>query len=588
MIGTALQILSKHMNANEENLIESTSIRSFLPDLKDVLFLLVLVIISLLNSGIGIGIRTHSLQIPDVLRLLDPQLYSRGYFGLALDRYDSVFWRIIAFGTKYWSLTGSLITAQIISRVVLLSGFYCMGFSIYRNRTIARISAILVAFGLQSIWFTKVAYADSLPTHSSLVLSIVPWAFLLFWQRHMIACAIVLGIISHLNLMYAVLLITVFFITIILNWKRYESRSLLLAFVIWFIISLPVLLWALKAPPPNIPLDKYLAKIAGQFSYHFSPLKTNPTVWKSLSGFWLVVILCLYNAKNTSLKPQIFATTLAIVCTWMIGAFLSIVPIMSLRKLILFQWCRTNSFLVAITVPLLAYTAFNILSDRRRIFPAILQIGILIAGWYWGHGYQAAIIVMMIVSLGFYKRFAVSKPDSSNNTIQYKVMRFGVTLLFLLVLALNLWVFAQNVSRRGFKIQRLERDLIEVQYWARDNSNKDALFLIPPRMRGFRVYSQRSVYFGSSDRSVIIYSPDFTKEVLHRTKRLIEIGFGMPGFDKVSWSGVKKLCRDEQIDYIVLPDDINIPLPKLFVNEDWKIYDASEWNRTDIKEPVQE
>jgi hypothetical protein len=546
----------------------------------------VLVIISLLNSGIGIGIRNHSLQIPDVLRLLDPQLYSRGYFGLALDRYDSVFWRIIAFGTKYWSLTASLITAHIISRVVLLSGFYCMGFSIYRNRTIARISAILVAFGLQSIWFTKVAYADPVPTHSTLSLSIIPWVFLLFWQRHMIACAIVLGIISHLNLMYAVLLITVFFIAIILNWKRYKSRSLLLAFVIWFIISLPVLLWVLKVPPPNIPLDKYLAKIAGQFSYHFSPLKTNPTVWKSLSGFWLVVILCLYHAKNISLKPQIFATTLAIVCTWMIGTFLSIVPIMSLRRLILFQWCRTNSFLVAITVPLLAYTAFNILSDRRKILPAILQIGILIAGWYWGHGYQAAIVVMMIISLGFYKRFAVRKPDN-NNTIKYKVMRFGVTSLVLLVLALNLWVFAQNVSRRGFRIQTLEQNWMEVQYWARDNSNKDALFLIPPRMRGFRVYSQRSVYFGSLDRCVIISSPDFTKEVLHRTKRLIEIDFGMPGFDKVSWSGVKKLCRDEQIDYIVLPDEINIPLPELFTNEDWKIYDASEWNRTGIK-PAQE
>jgi hypothetical protein len=120
---------------------------------------------------------------------------------------------------------------------------------------------------------------------------------------------------------------------------------------------------------------------------------------------------------------------------------------------------------------------------------------------------------------------------------------------------------------------------IEAQLWARDNSARDAVFLTPPKQVGFRVFSERSVYFTKKNRGAILVRPDHTSEVLEKYEELLRLNFWEEPLEDVRWSGIQRLCSSRGIDYLVLPANITVGLEQVYSNSDWVIYDAGPWKK---------
>ena len=91
---------------------------------------------------------------------------------------------------------------------------------------------------------------------------------------------------------------------------------------------------------------------------------------------------------------------------------------------------------------------------------------------------------------------------------------------------------------------------------------------------GFRVFSERSVYFTRKNRGAILVCQHHTGEVLEKYNELVSLNFWREPLENVDWAGILRLCKSREIDYIVLSSDIELELKTVYSNPEWVIYAA--------------
>jgi hypothetical protein len=92
------------------------------------------------------------------------------------------------------------------------------------------------------------------------------------------------------------------------------------------------------------------------------------------------------------------------------------------------------------------------------------------------------------------------------------------SLLLLIVIITAAVIYPK---REKFSIQnRQEKNWIDMQLWAKANSNPDAVFIVPPYMEGFRIESERTVYCDWKDGTLLNFNPAFGLEWLRRMEQL--------------------------------------------------------------------
>ena len=128
-----------------------------------------------------------------------------------------------------------------------------------------------------------------------------------------------------------------------------------------------------------------------------------------------------------------------------------------------------------------------------RLLLAFLPFGLLYGGASWEYAYSVLILLAL---------FVVVRGMVSRRRLQ--PVQFLAVLLFLTL------VTGACVANRGdgFSIQNAQdREWLEVQKWAKENTARHDLFVVPPNLEGFRVESERAVYCEWKDGTVMFVSP---------------------------------------------------------------------------------
>jgi len=154
------------------------------------------------------------------------------------------------------------------------------------------------------------------------------------------------------------------------------------------------------------------------------------------------------------------------------------------------------------------------------------------------------------------------------------VALIGIPLLFGLS-----WVLIQNrgVSHIDFPVHRTP--WVDVQLWAKGHTSSDDLFIIPPYMDGFKVFSERGVVGSWKDGGFIGgLDSRFTKEWWERMSNLRCTSWRSrdcrKGYDSLSEGELLALARQYSAAYIITESPKNLALPIAYQNQQFTVYRA--------------
>ena len=141
-----------------------------------------------------------------------------------------------------------------------------------------------------------------------------------------------------------------------------------------------------------------------------------------------------------------------------------------------------------------------------------------------------------------------------------------VYLLICTVIGVSLFVAYLNNknSLSTINYPKPQDEWVEVQIWAKNNTNQFQLFLIDPSLTGFRIFSERQISGDIKDGAVVIYDRSYARywqNLINSTK----------DFDSLTEDQLMRINKDEKYQFIVTKKN-NLTFSKTFENQKYTIY----------------
>jgi hypothetical protein len=155
------------------------------------------------------------------------------------------------------------------------------------------------------------------------------------------------------------------------------------------------------------------------------------------------------------------------------------------------------------------------------------------------------------------------------------------------VLAGSVAVLVENISlfwRPVRPLTSVEAAWREVELWAKENTPRDTVFLVPPFPDGFRAFSQRSCWGSWEDGNIFWLHPSFAREWRRRITALgLPQTVGHPDWEaiaaayrKLSWERLREIARDNNLQYIIQYADVRYEAVPVFSNEKFSVYPVAQ------------
>lgn len=120
----------------------------------------------------------------------------------------------------------------------------------------------------------------------------------------------------------------------------------------------------------------------------------------------------------------------------------------------------------------------------------------------------------------------------------------------------------------------------DTQQWAKSHTPQDTKFLVPPLPEGFRVFSERTSWVDWKDGDVLYVFPAYAAEWRRRLDAIgIQLVVGHVDFAGMiqqykaqSWERLLTVAREHHINYIIQYTEVSYPVPAVFTNETFSVY----------------
>ena len=113
---------------------------------------------------------------------------------------------------------------------------------------------------------------------------------------------------------------------------------------------------------------------------------------------------------------------------------------------------------------------------------------------------------------------------------------------------------------------------VKTQLWAKENTPLDAIFITPPYLQGFRVFSERGTVAEWKDGTQQYFDTEYSYEWWERTN---DIGtMDKKFYNNLTLEQFLRFCKKYGASYIVFPAGKTLELPHVYENKDYRIYSA--------------
>jgi len=590
-----------------------------------IIFILIVSILALFLNGYYFNVSDQYLYIPSIQKIVDPSLYKNDIlFEQPSSRYTLLFYPI-AYLALIFSLEWIFFVGYLIATFILFYSVFKLSIVLFDRRSIAYI-AVLLCFIYKPIAGTSSTTHELFFTLRSFTMPITLLAMGFFIDERYIAATLTSAIAFQIHPLTAIAPTMVIIGYIAFNLvfsSEFRSRigihNGIKSIVVFVIAMLPLLLKVLFSESENfgnlspfslMPEDWLnIVKLRNRYAF---PSIWNIEVWKYVifysilfvSGFcvaffktkeynkhirsvWLAVT-SLLSILICYVFSDLFPLPLIVQCQIGRGFFMIIyLALIYAAYLIGSEYLSENSSIISKFIVVLCGVSFASGKLNLLILGVIAYILIVLPRNFWK--YSEFIGAPLFGILLFYFEISGQNMLSNRNLLKIPALILVVALLVqkffwrdllrkyipILAIIVSLVMIRLPVVKILFKgkiNQRTDIPLyekrtnwIQVQKWASNNTEKDAMFLVPPKTSGFRSYSKRSIVGDWKDGAPGIFSRRYALKWYARMQSL-------GNYPKFQEEDFLKAAKKYEADFVVTRKGHKLDFEKVYENSGFLVY----------------
>ncbi|MCU0242408.1 MAG: hypothetical protein MUF51_08295 [Vicinamibacteria bacterium] len=514
--------------------------RSGLSGLEGIVLSILAALVSTIVVGYRFGDSNHGITVPILKRLIDPSLYPGDVMVATAERFPTIFYRTLA---ALLPDTQAIPLAFFVLYVLSIAATYGAVYRIGRffgGPTVGFLAAAIVfpvRVGLAGEALYRVAFS-----HSHVSSAMTLWAIAWFLEGRRITPLLLLSLGVYNHLLYSLYVLAPMLLIVCWEGRSVGWRKALLQIASGVLPILPLGVWMMGQQAPLTA--EWLELLRLRSAHHSFPSAFGgdlPTA-AALLALAALAAARLSGDKRTLLAGFLLGISLQFVVgtmfteMWPIKAVLQYQPHRAWRFLMVilqaviatgiveqFRAGGYRRFVAIVTGAILFHPGLEVL------FPVVLVLQVLASDVLWAR--LMAILTLVSVPnwgereidflplLGDYLRRLPTGLVLNACALALLIYlgrkqggRWRVALTATAALALVFWYGPDVSARARVRWQSASDHWRLAQEWARDNTSKGSVYLTPPKLTGFRVFSERTVIGEWKDGTQQYFDPQFASE----------------------------------------------------------------------------
>jgi len=560
---------------------------------------------------------TVATYFSSIRNLLNPELFKNSIYIQAVNRVNlriGLFYDMLPYILTHIDLETFALIHTAVSLFFMLAGIYALASMITRSRSTAIVATLLYTTQLNNWTLGSPApYLNFFHHGLPYTYPLIVWSMVFFFRGRYGTALFLTGISYNFHPMCTLFLLCAYALFWLVNRRDFPFKLTLLCMCAFALPALPGVIKTINHMGSGGHGALWLEGVRLVAGY-----TCNPSTWSRgqfLKAALFLVLACFAVAafpdRGTSRTVTIFWSAVALMC--LVGTICAdIVPIAFIIKLSLWRSTVIYLYLAIIFIAwaslrigkqspahgLLAITVLALLTGYipqlpQRLLTILLPVIILALATGKSPAWRKRCAVLAGAVLTVLCVAAVIKHP---NGIWLSVFMLSA-LLFLAAGAspvagrpqsLALWglflllfdtavLTAQGgpkIYYQGYLQGKLD-PWAEIQFFSRDISQQDDLFIVPPLCNDFYHYSQRAVLGDWAEGSTLLYLDNqFTEEWFERMRAL---GWTTPnnaeeGFNRLTTADIKKVAAKYGASFVVTEKPKTFELPKAYENSRYILY----------------
>lgn len=531
-------------------------------------------------SAIGInqylyGLYNHFVTIPFIKSIIDSQLYP-GDFLIAEKKYFyTYFLSGIAAIVKVagCSIPQLFFLLYFLSLYTTLLVLFALSILLFKRKETAYFTLFFFIFSYTALGGVRTL--ESLFYERTLALPVLLAAICYYLKKKYILSYVLQGLTFLIHPLSAVYVIIMLAFSSLYYSKQIGWRNLAFYYGIILVCISPGLWLKHLNPAPSLNLlhadPQWLELLKGRSSEHIFPFSWP---WERFlrSALFLAGFTITWKHRPSDFHHRVvLAGCAGVLFMCFIGTvFNEIFPV---AIVIQFQFFRSLEFIFYLAVVYYANYFFVESGLRKNIIQNILAAAFFLDIFYDGNLPKYFSFLLMFVSVfPLYYLIRRWKASASNYYLAGQVV-------LLLIIGI-----AGCILRGSFSIYNAQdKEWLDIQYWAKKNTDKTDAFIVPPNKSGFRVESERTIYGDWKDGTQMYFNPAFGTEWIRRMKMLgyTEVGKMEEDYKSLPEGAFINIARELQNTndtvYAVMPSDRpGLHFPVVYFNQKFKVYRVTD------------
>ena len=545
--------------------------------LKRQLFFIAATLSTLLLVCYNFGTFDEAMHVPFLKSMTYPSMYA-GDSMLSLQKvYYSYFWHAFVPFLKLGWLEPALFIVHVASIYLSFWAIWELSETLFHDH-LASLIAVL-GFIIPHLSFVGFPIFEFAPLSRTFVLPFLLIALNQFFKDRIPLAFLITGAMYNVHVVSVNFVLAMFGLACLLEFRRIGIRRILFSGGLFLLAALPVLLWKAGSDPIDFTLrPEWVAFLNKTLFFHiFAMIRFSyPGTWVvTLGGISALVLFFVIFPKTE--VPQTASTARNFIYAGIIVVLVNVIAVYVLPVTILIQ---SQVARIGLWILIIAYLYFAGYLARLYRAKSLSPAGFLVLLIAFIFSPTPILVLFMWWLIQRLKKERVLKVIAAVT---------GLALLgsYLIVWLIGFWT-------PGIYIYGHYTPWVDVQRWARENTDKDARFITPPEKWGvqesdWRVHSERASAVTLSELLVAAFEPGYEVEWMPRFELLAPGALARFNGDyfwnvTVTRQAYQALSTEQLVNaacrfnaqYIVSEKPYLHPFPLVYENSEFAVYDLGK------------
>lgn len=494
----------------------------------DIIIILIMMFASVVFTHKYVyGVSDHAIIIPFIKSLVNPALYPNDYLIMERSNFPMNFFGLYVFLIKYYhfSLQSLFFMSYLISIFFIFLSVFLLSMTIFEKKEVAVLSLVMLVF-LPISTLAAVPIYDKIFLMRTAAYPMFLFSLYFFLNKKFdLSFAFqAAGLFVHpLSAFYMQAILCVL---TVLHIKEIGLKKVL---TYAFLLAAAWLCWVMFAASssyhilnPSVGLfradQKWVDLLKLRLQHHTFPFYRQNEFFTE--AFFFLIFLISWKCKPKEEFHRAAKVITGIVALFFIcgAVFTTLIPLTIVINLELY---RSSVFLGYLMIIYFANYLFNSLVSKRLIDRLWILCLLMLLVF---NDRSFVLLLFLSGAIFIYGSMEIKKP------LTQKIL-IGVMICF----AFFFGMMRAAPSETFFSIDNAQpKQWLDMQKWARDNTDIADTFIVSTEMTGFRVESERTIYGDWKDGGQLFFNPSFGYKWLKRMKKLgfamgrpLELGFAL-------------------------------------------------------------